>query len=193
MFLNTIYSERLEIKEGLKREILRILHQYRGEIAQPQIGPRNDGDRSMDIALSVSRRFVARLYHPDSYSKGLNYFKLTLLYQSADEVVQEQRVNDTGNDIMQRFLFVIAHIHCEHYADVIFPSQWREIVQRRLAVAMVLNPRLGGNSIMRRLEDSFIRSFSLHNFDEDGDLSNVGDYDVLIERWEDFFLGVGML
>jgi hypothetical protein len=190
MFLNTIHSER--IKAGLKRNINYCL--FRHDIGIPRRGPYYTGNMSMGTALELLQHFFIYQFGGGFYVGDFINFQLALLYQAATDIVQDQGLNGNGIDIMQRFCFVLAHMHTVHHSDVIFPSQWQYIFQRRLAVAMALHARLGSDSGMYLLESDITRSFALQSLHEaDENVKNIGGFEVLKDRWEDFFLNEGRL
>ena len=189
MFLDTIHSER--IKAGCKRHFFRFLRPFDGlglRWLPYQTGIKSMG-KVMDIMLNFYIHRICTL--GNRWSTGMyNGFHLTLFYQSAAEIIQEQKLNGKGHDIMRRLMFVLKHVHCEHYADTIFPSQWQYIFQRRLAVAMACHPRLGGDSGIAQMDAEMIRLLGLKSLhDTDENVAHNGNLQVIISRWEDFFLG----
>ena len=169
MFLNTIHSER--IKQGMKEKINENLSRHMGRAYM--------GNRIMGAAFTLffhfsNHYFGNREYHVENF---LN-FQLVTLYQAATEILQDQELDDNAINIMQRFLFVLRTTQTVHYAYFIFPIQF----ERRLTVGMALHERLGRDSIMSRLDESLIRTIALHN-----NVDNVGDYELLKNRWEELF------
>ncbi len=69
-------------------------------------------------------------------------FNLTLFYLYIVEIRGGQMLNGNGIDIFQRIMFVIKHVHSNHFADYILPMELQYIFRRRLAVAMSGRPRL---------------------------------------------------
>ncbi len=196
MFLDTIHSDSL--KAGCKRHFSTFLIPFDGVI--PRRNPYQTGIMSMEMAMDIMLNFYIHRICTDlgnRWSTGMyNCFHLTLFYQSAAEIIQdEQKLNGKGHDIMRRLMFVLEHVHCEHYARTIFPSQWQDIFQRRLAVAMAFHPRLGRDAGIAQMDAEMIRSsLGLKYFHDTADaddifyISHLHDQ-AIISRWEDFFLG----
>ncbi len=183
MFLDTVHSER--IKAGCKRHFSTCLIFFDGVV--PRQNPYHTGIKSMEKAMHIMVNFYIERIYPDLGNRwSYNGFHLTLFYQSAAEIIQdEQKLNGKGHDIMRRLMFVLEHVHCEHYARIIFPSQWQDIFQRRLAVAMACHPRLGRDAGIAQLDVEMIRlSLGLEYF---YDYSNL-HHQTILSRWEDFFL-----
>jgi hypothetical protein len=151
----------------------------------------------MEKAMQIMVNFYIERICPDlgnRWATGMyNGFHLTLFYQSAAEIIQdEQKLNGKGHDIMRRLMFVLEHVHCEHYARTIFPSQWQDIFQRRLAVAMACHPRLGRDSRIAQLDVEMIKlSLGLNCLHDTGEsiAYNSNLHQAILSRWEDFFLG----
>jgi hypothetical protein len=184
MFLNTIHSER--IKQGMKQKINENLSRH--------MGLAYVGNRIMGAAFTLFFHFSNlffgnREYHVEDF---LN-FQLVTLYQAATEILQDQELDDNAINIMQRFLFVLRTMHTVHYVYVIFPYQWRYIFRRRLSVAMALHARLGLGSIMSQLDESLIRLVALSLHEGDENVNNFVDYELLKDRWENFFQNEGRL
>ena len=168
MFLNTIHSERN--KGGMKRLINESLSRHEGAAYT--------GNMIMVAAFTLFIRFFIIYFGSGAYVGDYVNFQFTALYQAATEILQDQALNDNFINIMQRFLFVLRTTQTVHYAYFIFPIQF----ERRLTVGMALHERLGRDSIMSRLDESLIRTIALHN-----NVDNVGDYELLKDRWEELF------
>ena len=86
-------------------------------------------------------------------------------------------------------MFVLKHVHGQHYTAYIFPSQWQYIFCRRLAVAMALHPRLGRGSWIAQLDAGMIKSFGLLSvLASDVNIDNRGKFPVVLGAWEECFL-----
>ena len=156
-------------------------------------GPHNR-IKSMEYAMSsLVFYYYHRIYfrHGGTSIRHTN-FHLTLFYQCAAEITQEQRLHVNTFNILQRVIFVLKHMHCQHHTDYIFPSQWQYIFSRRLAVAMALHPQPGRGSWIALFDSGIIKSLGLQFVHaSDANVSNTGNLPVLICAWEDFFLSQG--
>jgi hypothetical protein len=158
----------------MKRKINEMLSRHRG--------PAYTGNRIMGAALTLFAHFFI-IYFGDRDGDFVN-FQLASLYQAATEILQDPALSENATNIMQRFLFVLRTMHTVHYAYFIFPTQF----ERRLTVGMSLHERLGRVSIMSRLDESLIRTIALLN-----NVDNVGDFELLKDRWEEFFQDEGRI
>ncbi len=84
----------------------------------------HNGIKSMEYALSVLVNFFCR--HVDIRhgvtSSRLTNFHLTLFYQCAAEITQDQRLQVIAINILRRTMFVLQDVHSQHYTDYIFQT-----------------------------------------------------------------------